>query len=120
MRVVDRVARQDVADDLKAARVAVGDLVLEDFDIVHRQKQHARAGGDVGNARARRAEVGMVVLGDLVVEHAHAAAVVQVEPGQVEDEDAAAVIGRVVVEDVGVERVFDLDAGHVLDTRGNS
>ncbi len=114
LRVVDRVASQDVADDLQPGRVVVGDFILEDFDVVHRQEQHARAGGDIRDARAGGAEIRMVVRGDLVVKHADAAAVVQVEAGQVEHQDAAAIVGGVVVEDVGVERVLDLDAGHVL------
>ena len=114
MRVVDGVAGEQVADDLQSGGVVVGDVVLEDLDVVHRQQQHARAGGDVGNARARGAEIRVVVLGHLVVEHADAAAVVQVEAGQVEDKDAAAVVRGEVVVDVGVERVLDFDAGDVL------
>jgi len=112
--IVDRVAGKDVADHLQAAGLVVGDLVLENLDVVHRQEQHARARRYVGDAGARRPEVRMVVLGHLVVEHADAAAVVDRQPRQVEDQDAAAVVGGVVVEDVGVERVLDLDAGHVL------
>ena len=113
--VVDRVAGEDVADHLQAAGLVVGDLVLEDLDVVHRQEQHAGARRHIGDARTRRTEVRVIVLGHLVVEHADASAVVQRQPRQVEDQNAAAVVGGEVVEHVGVERVFDLDAGHVLE-----
>ena len=98
-----------------------------DLDVVGRHHEHAGAGRHQRDDAAVR-EVHVVVVEDPVGEGARTAAIGLVlgrvgvrtaagdgVAGQVEDQQAGGVVGRVVEIDVGVLRVLDLDARDVLD-----
>ena len=72
------------------------------------------AGRHAADDRAGRGEVRRVVGFDPIVKHAHGVAAMLRQVRQVEHQDAAGVVPRRVVEDVGVEAVLDLDPRHIV------
>ena len=70
--------------------------------------------GTLGHGVALGGEVVVIVFDDLVVVDAAVMADFLWQVGQREDQDAAGVVGGHVFVDVGVDRVFDFDAGHVV------
>ena len=104
----------EVRDHRQVRVLVVVDPVSEQFDIVAGHDDDTRAGRNRGDDRSLLAEVGQVVVGDLVVVDARVAAVLDRKLGQGEDEQAAGVAVGPVFVDVGAGGVLDLDAGHVL------
>ena len=101
-----------VVHDGDGRGLVVLDNVVEHLDIGEGHDQHAGTGGYHADDAARRREVGgIVVAHDVVVNLGAGSLPGQV--GQVEYQDAASVIYRFVVVDLGVGGILDLDTGHV-------
>ncbi len=101
------------ADGEDAGRAVVEDHVLPDLRIVAAQEQDPGAAGHRRHERARYAEVLAVVVLDDVVADQRAQAVLLLEVGQDEDQDAGGVVVGVIVVDLRIVAVLDLDAGDV-------
>src|SRR5699024_3724788 len=96
--------------------LVVGNGVVEYLDAVVGVDDDARTGRHAGHRRTLGAEIRVVVLVHVVLEHTRGVSV-HGQVGHVEHQDAAGVVGRGVAVDIGVGRVFDLAAGDVAGHR---
>ena len=103
-----------VGNDEDARGGVVGDAVLEYLDLGVGHHHHAGAHGDAADNVTGGREIGGVVVDHRVVEHAHRMAALLGQARQVEYQNAAGVVARHVVIDVGHVAVLDLDTGDVV------
>src|SRR5215467_9591006 len=95
--------------------VVVRDFVFEDFDVFNGHDVDSGAGRKIVNgAQALGCKVGRVVINNLIVVDANVFAALARKIWQIEDADAAGVVGHDVVVDVGVFRVFDFETVNVV------
>jgi len=104
-----------VVDQEDVDGVVVLNFVFEDFDILDGHDVDAGSSGEIVNgAEAFGCEVGCVVVNDLIVVDPDVFAALTRKIGEIEDADAAGVVGHDVVVDVGVFGVFDLESVDVV------
>ena len=110
--------RQGVRHDQHMRRAVVIKLVVEHVDILighhddPRARRHARH--DIAGGR----KVARVVAGDFIVEDAGGVTAGYRKIRQIEHQDTAGVVAGDVAIDIGVHRVFDLDAGNIIFDHG--
>src|SRR5437870_10545618 len=107
--VVERLAQSVIAGNHNAEALVVLEGVVKYFDLVRGHHDNAGARRNGSDGVALGSKVFMVIGEDLVLEDAHAPAVLDLQARQIEDQKAAGVVGGRVFVDIGVAGVLNFN-----------
>ena len=114
-RVVGFVLKPfDIAHNRHVHGIVVAHIVAKNLDIRIGHDQHPCSARDEANDIALWCEIVGVVGIALVVEYPNMMPALLRQVRQIEDQDAAGIVGQLIGIDISIIAVLDLEAGHVI------